>query len=639
MSEKKNILITTLSLPIDKNRATLNYYVPSCNPTLIYGGLQQQEPVSKYILTTQKIDKVIVIASEECLTSKSNLPLPRNGIATADMNCYKYYKDCITQFLKSKGQENWLSYFSSSFSKEEIALCNSYVKQALESKTNTDINSYNILIENCVRQLQEEHPTLATKACPNDSSPCKLTFKDLVHALVYHSHLDAGLPKEYEDNLKYNLNTLVKNKNGIIKVKYNSKGSSFQLANDLEQYLNKDKNIFIDTQGGERNDSSVITQMILCGQNNGLEIIDTYGTDFHREKAFHAINTQTDKTDFATAMSGIKSFLHYGKASELAEYFSKHSNNQESIEITNLLIDIDNAVTLNDVDSMTTLITKLYSYAQSNNSENPDLVMQLFWSKIKDAFSDLVKDNQADIIAIIHWCLERGFIQQAITLIESKIPRYYYEKKILTGVDLSKTNIEDKDFISALYSYYKQIFIFLATELWDLYSEEIKNNFSTLAKTKKDKVHRKDAIKMMSEDFSNLILRDNPCSSAIGNMLERYKTECLAPLPTYANPANNSIFTSNILNYLTIYKKALDNNKELDPEFLNTILSKLNWTSLPTMSKKEEGVFANTCKFYALKLQRNYINHAVSQDKEERWPIHKLINEIKNYLDELVALV
>lgn len=68
----------------------------------------------------------------------------------------------------------------------------------------------------------------------------------------------------------------------------------------------------------------------------------------------------------------------------------------------------------------------------------------IFEQKIKDEYGDLLK--APNILDLIIWCVNRGLIQQALTFIESMLPYYYREKKILYFDNEELKNFEEDEY-------------------------------------------------------------------------------------------------------------------------------------------------------------------------------------------------
>ena len=67
-----------------------------------------------------------------------------------------------------------------------------------------------------------------------------------------------------------------------------------------------------------------------------------------------------------------------------------------------------------------------------NNREiKQDSLLELFIKNIRMDYGVLLKEDH-DVIDEIQWCLTKGYLQQALTLIESKMPEELFKKGIFS---------------------------------------------------------------------------------------------------------------------------------------------------------------------------------------------------------------
>ena len=68
------------------------------------------------------------------------------------------------------------------------------------------------------------------------------------------------------------------------------------------------------------------------------------------------------------------------------------------------------------------------------NSKSTDQYLALFQSLITDSYGDRLLDNRnRRVIDEIEWCIKKGFIQQALTLLESKMPAEIIKNGLLVS--------------------------------------------------------------------------------------------------------------------------------------------------------------------------------------------------------------
>lgn len=200
--------------------------------------------------------------------------------------------------------------------------------------------------------------------------------------------------------------------------------------------------LYIDTHGGLR-DVVVALGAVISLLSVGEAI---------RPKMIMGINMASRKIEDQSAafnifsfFSGINDFLHFGNADVLSEYFD--SKNEFSYltgadpavqntarQITKHMQKISLGAQMSDPKSFLEGLKELGEEFEAGVSEDGNSILKgtslgIFEQKIKDEYGNLL--TNPNILDLIIWCVNRGLIQQALTFIESMLPYYYQDKKLL----------------------------------------------------------------------------------------------------------------------------------------------------------------------------------------------------------------
>lgn len=191
-------------------------------------------------------------------------------------------------------------------------------------------------------------------------------------------------------------------------------------------------NIYIDFQGGYRTfavDVNAIIQLI-SGASGGreVEIKGRYLTAFNIKNAVNKIEEQSESYRKYRLITAMNAFKRYGRADDLLDYFG---NGSEDNNIIKLIKDAADAISLCDVEKFDKTINDINNL-DTSNIENPD--MNIVFNDIKSDYEQLrapEEHSELRYIKQISWCLEKGFIQQALTICEAKLPEVIVESGIL----------------------------------------------------------------------------------------------------------------------------------------------------------------------------------------------------------------
>ena len=226
--------------------------------------------------------------------------------------------------------------------------------------------------------------------------------------------------------------------------------SSIQITEqlyDLKQKLQNeegDVHLYIDSNGGLRD-------FVLLGTIQLLKLRDFYvhsiwGVYFGPDKKIIVNKTKAYK--IFDLISGIDEYTGYGRAKRLNQFFlqSEICHDQGILEVINSLAEHIQLCHPAKIQKELEQLKKLsYKYINSNKVTDENYAFWNFVLKeiLKDygalildcreprKLKDIVfKKNCATVLELIQWCIRKDFLQQALTLFESKMHQCLWEKRI-----------------------------------------------------------------------------------------------------------------------------------------------------------------------------------------------------------------
>lgn len=196
--------------------------------------------------------------------------------------------------------------------------------------------------------------------------------------------------------------------------------------------------LYIDTHGGLRDivfSMSAVNSLLYVGEAIRPKLISGINMASAR------IENQSEKFNVFNFFSGINEFLHFGNADILSEYvdiksdFSYLTGADPSVQkiakqIVKDMQKISYGVQMSDprafMEGLKELGNEFDKSSESNLKNTPFGILE---QKIKDEYGSLL--TNPNILDLIIWCVEHGLIQQALTFVESMLPYYYWDKKLL----------------------------------------------------------------------------------------------------------------------------------------------------------------------------------------------------------------
>lgn len=203
-------------------------------------------------------------------------------------------------------------------------------------------------------------------------------------------------------------------------------------------------NLYIDMQGGNRTSSYV--------RNAALSILNNQNPDQFRIKEIVATNynsmnpgaseivNETDRYRILDLASGMNAFIQYGKADMIQKYCEDMNIAPESSvgKLVDFMVKIDESISLCDINALTEAIEGLGKFFLAKEDEGNSYVGNIFHTLqdgIRNDYGELLEkagsDGKVDYLELIAWCAGKGFIQQALTLIEDKMPERYMKEVLL----------------------------------------------------------------------------------------------------------------------------------------------------------------------------------------------------------------
>lgn len=198
-------------------------------------------------------------------------------------------------------------------------------------------------------------------------------------------------------------------------------------------------NLYLDMQGGDRNTVAQMNAIVNLLEDQGVRIKARYAISFNYAKNIHKINEVSEKYTAYQLIGAMQSFKKYGRGQSLLDYFEGKKTNRDH-EVLLAIQKASDAIRLCDMDEFDDAVSKIEQIKNKREKEkgsNEKTELDIVFDDIQKDYEKLFGQGKGMYIAKIKWCLEKGFLQQALTIVESKIPEYLYDLGIIT-VDMEK---------------------------------------------------------------------------------------------------------------------------------------------------------------------------------------------------------
>lgn len=232
--------------------------------------------------------------------------------------------------------------------------------------------------------------------------------------------------------------------------------------------------LYLDTHGGFRALQVYEEAILSLLRYENIELEAAYEVQYGGENELSTIgNDETMKIfNFVSAMN---EFLNCGRMESIEAYFSEESM-KENQELISAIRQISEGLQSGNMGWFTKGLEKLKKF-RSEKKQPKDPYLKLFEQQIFEDYGRMLS-NESDDREIIKWCINKGLIQQALTLVESRHPDIMLKKKLITvtpnGYDYIAKKKQEQSF-----KYYSKADLVRDTFKGDLFDSIIKkDNFS-----------------------------------------------------------------------------------------------------------------------------------------------------------------
>lgn len=227
----------------------------------------------------------------------------------------------------------------------------------------------------------------------------------------------------------------------------------------LQREVKKDIKIklYIDTTGGLRNAAMIFLIIGRIMSYLDIEVADVLYTSW--KSGVCTVNGIKDIYDLLDLISGFEEFLMFGSVKKLNDYYKTADlSNQLSLSqdtLDDVLKGMDqfaDAINIsrrgdfeNALQQLSQCLSKIDSDKSKTGSSFDHSLIRLLGEPIKKTYTPLV-DESKDALSYVEWCLERDYIQQALTLFKECVPQFLVDKGIvIVDEEAFKLYLKKKD--------------------------------------------------------------------------------------------------------------------------------------------------------------------------------------------------
>ena len=207
------------------------------------------------------------------------------------------------------------------------------------------------------------------------------------------------------------------------------------MAEKIQNYaaqFSEDKIILhVDLTGGMRDVNIMMLDLTRLLEYSGFKISKILYSNFQKKRVEPLKNIY----DLFQLIAGVEEFVNFGSVTALDKYYADKTKSEQLEQLFDSMRFFAQAIKLCHYGQFNDAIEQLHDalrfFEENSTDDVEDSLMRRLIGKIRKDYHDLIVNRKKDDLKIIRWCLERDYLQQALTLFTERVPEYLGEKGII----------------------------------------------------------------------------------------------------------------------------------------------------------------------------------------------------------------
>lgn len=168
------------------------------------------------------------------------------------------------------------------------------------------------------------------------------------------------------------------------------------------------------------------------------------------------LRDQTEEYGISELLSATGAFLSYGKTDLLVQYWESANRRNPQIErVLYAMRNIDSGISLCDIADLERGVRSLRDVIQNDLPISGDSIIERYFGLVVDSirqdYGSLLEGDTVPFIDLVRWAYRKGFLQQTLTLIESRAPRDFVDRGIYFYADGERTRKHALEILGQIY--------------------------------------------------------------------------------------------------------------------------------------------------------------------------------------------
>lgn len=213
-----------------------------------------------------------------------------------------------------------------------------------------------------------------------------------------------------------------------------------EMAGRIQNYagqIDDEVILHVDFSGGMRHVNMLMLDVIRLLEYSGIKIGKLLYSNYNVSKNIGKVEEVKDIYDMFQLVSGVEEFVQFGSVKALEKYYEVCKDSL-SAPLKNLIKAMGNfaeAIKLCHYWQFRKTIENLHDAVhdfKADSTNVQDILMARLIGRIRKDYEQLIKIRDLDDISVIRWCVDNGYMQQALTLYTERVPEYLGKKNFVT---------------------------------------------------------------------------------------------------------------------------------------------------------------------------------------------------------------
>ncbi|MBQ0146520.1 MAG: hypothetical protein KBS51_05340 [Lachnospiraceae bacterium] len=445
----KNILLTTLGYTDNMTDIDYYYYLHSNGQKTFCTGISVAEAGAKFVLSRYQIDEIMVAGNESAINSNDYIDetaLIRDNsevyCSLDDYSEYAFFQYRMNQFfdgfeLEGNDVKELLS------KEEQDSLDKKYSELAAKYEIKSNERNLFYHIESGDRNSTEFLKEL--KSVCNNREMNYLNYAGYKMMNSYHKMYPLDVNKD-------------------VRIRYIPTMTDIRTSEDVRNFFNTVFNairinddhitLYIDFQGLGFTDAFGIHNIISIlkeSSKTDIRIAGIIQSSRSTDRICNVIRNEWKRFDIQTLLSGVQEFLNYGKSETVFDYWKRNGVRNQVIEHMFAGMQyVEEGISLCNIDMLRYGVGVIRETLKKGNEIDLP-AYHILKNLISKDYGDMLEGSEVSIPSLLEWTLKKGMYQQALSIVESHVPKDLVKRGIFYYADSNEDAENVKKVINVFY--------------------------------------------------------------------------------------------------------------------------------------------------------------------------------------------